>query len=287
MDYNLWNNFYQNIRDSSWPDCPNEHEFFNLPIRIQDEIIDLHNGLNLIKLQDKDITYLPMQLADPCTINNEFDLTFSVASNFQVYYNNQIPARGHKFGQNYPRVIKYLYPNRKFHHCLDWAAGAGFIGFRLLADGVCKNLSLMECYEPAVLACNKTISHMPEEFKDNVQVILSDSLNSCKLNNKFDLIVANTPAHSTILWPTGDFKNLSITDWSRISTDRNWEIHRDFFLGAKKALNEDGVILLQEKTYTSSVFEFQDMIHAAGLKIISAFTENVDGQTWYLHCTHK
>jgi len=34
--------FYNNIRDSSWPDCKNVDDFFNLPAHIQKECIDIH-----------------------------------------------------------------------------------------------------------------------------------------------------------------------------------------------------------------------------------------------------
>ena len=36
-----WQEFYNEIRDPGWPDCPNETQFSNLPLNIQQECIDV------------------------------------------------------------------------------------------------------------------------------------------------------------------------------------------------------------------------------------------------------
>jgi hypothetical protein len=38
-----WCNWYKRIKDDSWPDCPNEDDFVNLPDWIQQECIDVFN----------------------------------------------------------------------------------------------------------------------------------------------------------------------------------------------------------------------------------------------------
>ena len=40
----LWNNFYNNIKDPSWPDCSSQHDFEKLPVLIQQEILNSHNA---------------------------------------------------------------------------------------------------------------------------------------------------------------------------------------------------------------------------------------------------
>jgi hypothetical protein len=37
-----WLNFYDQVKDESWPDCSSEEEFYNLPKEIQDECINIH-----------------------------------------------------------------------------------------------------------------------------------------------------------------------------------------------------------------------------------------------------
>lgn len=41
IEHAKWQNFYARIRDSSWPDCPNEEDFVNLPDCIQQECIEV------------------------------------------------------------------------------------------------------------------------------------------------------------------------------------------------------------------------------------------------------
>ena len=71
---------------------------------------------------------------------DNFDLEIFVAKDFPVFYNNTLEGGGNNFGQLYPSIIKLLYPDRIFNDCLEWCSGHGVIGFRLLADEICKNL---------------------------------------------------------------------------------------------------------------------------------------------------
>ena len=76
-------------------------------------------------------------------------------------------------------------------------------------------------------------------------------------------------------------------DWHRISVDKDWQAHQDFFVNIKKHLAPNGVILLQEQKFGSSVFEFEKFIADSGLKIVSAFVEKFNQHTWYLELTHQ
>ena len=49
-----WQNFYQEIKDPSWPDCDSEDEFWNLPKHIQEEIQQVFNyAPNSLKKESK------------------------------------------------------------------------------------------------------------------------------------------------------------------------------------------------------------------------------------------
>jgi 16S rRNA G966 N2-methylase RsmD len=285
---NIWNNFYQNIRDPSWPECATEHEFLKLPKNIQDEILTVFNGAEYLKLSDSDITELPLTWPRPAQQpSNDFSLTFEVANDFSVYYNHNIEGGGIAHGQNYPRVLKYLYPNRVFDHCLEWAAGHGAIGFRLLADSVCKRLHLVDCDGQAVAACVKTINNMPKRFADSAAVLQTTTLSNLNSDLMFDLVVANPPTYNSIVWGQSIHNKVPLTDWTRISFDKDWQAHQDFFKNIKQHLKENGVILLQEQKHGSSVFEFEPFIHNSGLKIVRAFVEKFAPNIWYLELTHK
>jgi 16S rRNA G966 N2-methylase RsmD len=285
---NIWQNFYQNIRDPSWPDCVNETEFVKLPEHIQSEILTVYNGDEYLKLSDKDITYLPLTLSQTGELDeNNFPLKFAVASDFFVFYNQSTEGGGIHFGQNYSRVIKYLYPDRIFEHCMEWAAGAGPIGFRLLADKICNNIHFVESNSAGINACLKTIGNMPERFNNTASVTQTTTLSNLDNNLMFDLVVANPPTFNYRKWPSTQHGNLSDSTWNEISFDKNWQAHQDFFKHIKKYLKSDGVILLQEQKTGSSVFEFEEFITAGGLKIVRAFVEQFDTNTWYLELTHS
>ena len=283
-----WNNFYQNIRDPSWPDCANEHEFTTLPEHIQHEILNDFGGSEYVYLTKQDLYHLPLTLpSDDLTSNTDYDLEFLVANDFVVYYNHSIEGGGINIGQNFPRIIRCLYPDRIFKHGMEWAAGHGAIGFRLLADGICKTMHLVESHQSAINACKKTISNVPARFHGTVSMSHTDTLET--LNNKlqFDLIVANPPTYKTHLWNISNFEHAPMHDWHRISVDKDWQAHQDFFVNIKKHLAPNGVILLQEQKFGSSVFEFEKFIADSGLKIVSAFVEKFNQHTWYLELTHQ
>jgi 16S rRNA G966 N2-methylase RsmD len=285
---NVWNNFYQNIRDPSWPECATEHEFFKLPTYIQNEILTIFNGAEYLKLSESHITELPLIWSQPIHKNtNDFSLKFAVANDFFVYYNQNIEGGGTGHGQNYPRVLKYLYPDRVFDHCLEWAAGHGAIGFRLLADSVCKKLHLVDCEQQAIDACVKTINNMPDRFADSVAITQTKTLSNLDNKLMFDLVVANPPTYNSIVWGQPMYSTVSLSDWDRISFDQDWQAHQDFFKNIKSHLTPNGVILLQEQMHGSSVVEFEKFVDASGLKIVRAFIEKFALSVWYLELTHK
>jgi hypothetical protein len=284
---NRWNEFYQSIRDPSWPDCATENEFSKLPNYIQDEILQVHCGAEHLKLSNDNIRYLPLSWTQPTQLDeNNFPLKFAVANDFFVYYNHNIEGGGIHNGQNFPRIIRYLYPNRIFEHGMEWAAGHGAIGFRLLADNICKKIHLVETHQSAINACKKTIDNMPARFKNTITLSHTSTIATLDHSLQFDLIVANPPTYQAHLWTPENFSSTTSQDWVRISFDKDWQAHQDFFANVKKHLTANGTVLLQEQTLGSSVFEFEKFIIEGGLKIVSAFHEKINPSTWYLELAH-
>ena len=275
-----WRVFYQNIRDPSWPECVNEHEFAHLPYHIQQEILNVHNGESYLELTQHDI--VDIFVNDALSQSDSFDLEIAVANDFTVYYNDSLDGGGNSFGQRYPLILKHLYPDRVFDHCLDWCGGHGVIGFRLLADGVCKNLHFLEMHGPAVDACNKTIEKMPNRFIGKVSLTHASTVASLPKKIKFDLVVANPPHHPLILG--NRFFETDKNSYSRITVDRQWQCHKDFFAHIASHLEPDGVILLQEIYH---VDEFKPMIDKSGLVITKMFAEKHHPLPWYLELKLK
>jgi hypothetical protein len=70
----------------------------------------------------------------------------------------------------------------------------------------------------------------------------------------------------------------------RITVDKEWQTHKDFFANIANNLAEDGVILLQEIYH---IDEFAEMIDHGRLKITKMFAEKNNPLPWYLELTHK
>jgi 16S rRNA G1207 methylase RsmC len=278
---NSWHDFYTKIKDPTWPECVNEYEFTKLPEHIQNEIVTLHNGQSFVALTKDDIIDV-FKDSNNTNDHDSFDLEYLVANDFKVFYNNNLDGGGNSIGQRYPLILKLLYPNRIFHSCLDWCSGHGVIGFRLLADGICKNLHFLEMYQPAVNACKKTIANMPSRFANNVSIHQTSTLKSLPDAIKFDLIVSNPPHFPLQLG--NEFFKIPQNHHQRITVDREWKAHQDFFNNAAKHLAKDGVILLQEIYH---IDEFADMIDRGRLRINNMFCEKNNPLPWYLELSHK
>jgi hypothetical protein len=285
LNPNTWQNFYDDIKDPSWPDCYNETQFYTLPDYIQKEILEIHNGLPYIMAELKDLTTIDSQLPQN---NNDIDfvpecnLKFQVGPDFFVYYDWYMNAGGTGYTQSYPKVIKARYPNKKFNNCLEWCAGAGMLGFRLLADGICKNVSLMDCFGPAIAACNFTIDRMPLEFSKHASVIHGSCIKDIPDQMQFDLIVGNPPASTYKKYAT-----VHSPDELRLSADQGLKLHKEFFENIKKNLSPDGVILLQKDIYGSDETDFIEFINNGGLKITGIFQEKLFSNFWYLEIQHS
>jgi len=220
----------------------------------------------------------------PIVENNadNFDIEFFVANDFAVFYNHNLEGAGTLFAQRYSLILKLLYPDRIFHNCLEWCSGHGAIGFRLLADEICKNLHLLEMYPPAVNACKKTIAHMPVRFENRVSIYETSTLTSLPSGIRFDLIVGNPP-HFPLQVSYPLFR-INQHHQQRVTVDKEWQTHKDFFANIAYNLAEDGVILLQEIYH---IDEFAEMIDHGGLKITKMFKEKTYDLPWYMELTHK
>lgn len=170
----------------------------------------------------------------------------------RVYYKKHLDGGGSAFGQAYVGFLKECGMPRQ-QRVFEWCAGPAFIGFSLLAHGLCETLCLADINELAVDACRRTID--ANKLADRVSVYQSDNLTGIPATEQWDLIVGNPP-----------FYNES-RPWCIRSHDKDWHIHRQFFADVGRFLKPGGVILLQEANDASTPEDFREMIEAAGLAI--------------------
>ena len=289
-NFNRWMNFYDNIKDPSWPDCANEYEFWSLPTQIQQEILELHHGSIYVFLNDQDIEDLSDFQIEHVGNNSETknllaDKKFRVGKNFYVYYHPDMVFGGVGLAQDYPRIVKYLYPTRKFTHCLDWCSGAGFLGFRLLADEICENVTLMDCFFPAIEACKTSIKHMPEQLQNRVTLVHSDMIDGIldTSSKKFDLVVGIPPLRQLKKYDNIRYSANAI----RLLSNPGLKVHQEFFENIGKYLSDDGIILLQKHIELSDVSDFEQFINAGGLKITKLFREKSHPDNYYMEIKHR
>lgn len=280
---NRWQSFYDAIKDPSWPDCPTERHFVSLPTVIQKEILEIHNGHAYLEVSPDDLEFADLR-ASPSpmitTENYEFDQSFVIDQHLTVFYNDDIYGFGDTVGQDLPAIIRCLYSDRKFHHALDWCCGAGFFGYRLLHDGICQRLCLMDHNPVAIEACIYTAQHDKNTVDPLPTFVTGSRLNCLPKGQKFDLVVGNPPPARQPLFPS-DAQQL----FNSIFVDWNLDTHRDFFANIAEYLSEDGVILLVKEGNT--IWEMIPWIEAGKLQIKRVFRERAhNSSVWYLELEH-
>lgn len=283
----LWQQFYNNIRDPAWPDCVTEHEFDQLSDAIQQEILHVHHGKSYVCPDHSDFEFIqPGQHLQKAGLDNnapsECNLKFPVASDFDVHHSaDQIGAWSHA-SQNYSRVLKYLYPNKTFDHCLDWCAGPGPIGFRLLSDGICRNLTLQEIHAPALHAAEQTWQNRPDRLKSaHLHMACTDTIESMPLHSKFDLVVGNPP-NGDNAWFDSDNPTMI-----RVGRDVGWRIHQEFFANIAARLHTQGRIVLAKRIETGSADTFLPWITKGGLRVARVFRERKALERYYIELQHQ
>ena len=211
------------------------------------------------------------------------DCVFTVNNDIAVYYDSFMDGGGTTFGQEIAPVIQTLYPGVVFNNCFEWCSGPGFIGFDILSRGICNNLWLGDIFKPALRAVEKTIEHLPEQYKNNTVATLHlQGTEYIPETLKFDLIVANPPHWNNkgeTLAATIKFRDLR-------SSDNDWAIHTDFFKNIKRSLASNGKILLQEQSFASGPETFRKIIEQHDLKINRCFWNNNTSDYYYLEIQH-
>lgn len=171
----------------------------------------------------------------------------------EVQYERHLDGGGATFGQGFiPFLQSRGMPKQR--RAFEWCAGPGFIGFSLLAHGLCDTLCLADINPEAVEACRRTLAL--NALGDKVTVHLSDNLNSIPKGERWDLVVSNPP-HFVDQY-VGNIR----------AHDQDWRIHREFFGAIGSFLSPNGVVVLQENNAGSTADTFRDMIEQVGLKIV-------------------
>jgi len=188
----------------------------------------------------------------------------------RVYYTEVLDGGGAGFGQDYIDFIRVHFPGQE--RIFEWCSGPGFIGFSLLAHGLCHTLCLADVNPLAVAACRKTIRW--NGLEDRVTVYLSDNLREIPESERWDLVVGNPPHFNRIVTKK---KSPEI-----IYLDRDWRVHREFYEHVGRFLKEDGALVIQENALRSTPESFREMIELNGFSVVDAPVCKLDSRYYYM-----
>ena len=188
----------------------------------------------------------------------------------KVYYTKELDGGGAGFGQDYIDFIRGNFPPQK--RIFEWCSGPGFIGFSLLAHGLCKTLCLADINPLAIQACSKTIRLNNLESK--VTVYLSDNLKNIPSSEKWSLVVGNPPHFNRVCTKKASPEIIFL--------DKDWALHRQFYEDVGKFLKQNGTLLIQENTLRSTIENFREMIESNGFSIVDTPICKLDSRYYYI-----
>lgn len=206
-------------------------------------------------------------------------------NNLDVYYSNETNGGGDYFAIEYMDVVREWYAD--VDHALEWCSGPGFIGYSLLASGLCKNVSFNDMYSPAIEMLQRTKHH--SKFDNNINIFEGNTLDCVPKDLKFDLVIGNPPHWKDAQSASFDL-GLDATEHKHvldILVDLDWTSHMQFFKSIKHLLSANGKVLLQENAKGSTPKEFEDMINIAGLKINFTAESKMYKDIYYIEVGHK
>lgn len=140
----------------------------------------------------------------------------------------------------------------------DFCAGPGFIGFSLLASGLCKSLCLSDINHEAVTLMRQTAEL--NGLQDRVDVYHSDCLADIPIGERWDLVVANPPHFNN---GTAHPSEVDI-----IRCDPDWALHRRFYDQVGRHLSAGAHVILAENLLGSTPDLFVPMATVGGLEYV-------------------
>jgi len=173
-----------------------------------------------------------------------------------VSYFDELAGGGENYGQDYLRYLPHQVG--KVDRLFEWCAGPGFIGFSLLAHGLCDTLCLADVNEAAVEACRDTVRR--NGLEDRVDIYTSDGLRDIPPSEAWDLVVGNPPY-------LGTGEELPLGP-ALIYRDPEFSLHRDFYSNIGRFLNPDSSVIIQENKDRSLADDFASMIEEGGLHVV-------------------
>lgn len=145
---------------------------------------------------------------------------------------------------------------QRCRHLFEFCSGPGYIGYSLLANGLCERLTLADLNPVAVEVARLTARH--NGIEPLVNIYLSDALDGIPSSEQWDLVVGDPPFRP----PRGprDRGNLS-------ECDPDWSLQRRFYASIKRFMVPGGHVVMPGNRPFSSPEFFEPMIRAGGGRV--------------------
>ncbi|MCW2902024.1 MAG: hypothetical protein JWO67_4289 [Streptosporangiaceae bacterium] len=189
-------------------------------------------------------------------------MTYSVVTygSLEVSFTAELDGGGTSFGQAYlPFVQQHL---GAVDNVFEWCAGPGFIGFSLLAAGLCRFLDLGDVNPAAGAVVARTVEG--NGLGERVHFHESDCFDEVPPHLRWDLVVGNPP-HMNVPAAASEYqRSHSALIWQ----DPAWRVHRRFYRQVRDRIRPGGSVLIQENHHFSAPQEFLQMIGDSGLALV-------------------
>lgn len=166
---------------------------------------------------------------------------------YLIFDRSDLNGGGSGFGQDYIRVLTEVGLD-ECGRLFEFRAGPEYIGYSLLARGFCRHLTLADVNPVAVQAAQRNTDF--NSIAHRVTVYSPDDLDQIPANEKWDLVVADSPHF--LEW-NGELR----------CEDTDWQLHKMFYSQVKRFLNPGAWVILQENAFGSSAEVFIPMIREA------------------------
>lgn len=182
----------------------------------------------------------------------------------RIAWTDDLDGGGSSFGRSFVPVTRHLFG--KTGRAFEFCAGPGFIGFYLIAEGLCDSLCLSDINPEAVALMEHTVEI--NGLGSRVSVYLSDGLKAIPESEKWDLVVSNPPHFFS------ESHEDHLNDLRRV--DSQWHVHEEFYANVGRHLNRGASILFQENYMGSSEDTFAEMLRKNGLVLVDSLMIDTD-----------
>jgi methylase of polypeptide subunit release factors len=195
-------------------------------------------------------------------------LEYRLNSGIVLAYDGHLDCGGILTHVEFAEIVKTS--NRTYNRGFEWCIGLGAIGFELLGQKICKNLSGNDYYGKAIESCKETAkrNNLIDNFRGHVSSTISGII-----DDKWDLVVGNPPH----CWTFEEVSVEHVPDHmkdniQRCLVDDNMEIHAEFFKNIRSKLTDDADVFLSEAdTSPDTTAKILEMAKAGGLTYVKTF----------------